>query len=178
MKIIFLDIDGVLNSKYTDRYARTVLKKEKGYHVSFDGTCMMALNDIIEGHEEEVRFVLSSTWRNDHTQEEMEKLLYQHGFKGKFHEDWATKHLWTSRGKEVQEWLSRHSEVENWICLDDGTDFFDKDNLILTDDFIGLTIYESLLARYFFGFIDKSEAKEAVFHYNNLKKHYNKRYFN
>ncbi len=178
-KIIFLDIDGVLNSNYTDRYARNVLEKEQGYHVSFDGTCVMALNEIIEDRLDidDVRFVLSSTWRNDHTKKEMEALLYAHGFKGKFHDDWATKQLWTSRGKEIQEWLSRHKDVQRFICLDDNTDFADEDRLVLTDAYYGLTIYEVLLAKYLLGFSTKTQTKEAELFYKNQVNHYNKKYF-
>jgi hypothetical protein len=127
-KIIFLDIDGVMNcrSDWKSPHQGTYVidPKKKDLLVSF-----------IKKHDFKV--VLSSTWRNhsDHVD-----YLYEQGVLHPdwVHEDWRTiqgesKHSFSGtgetlykhvlRGDEIQEWLDRHSEVTFYLILDDGTDF-------------------------------------------------------
>ena len=61
MKVIFLDIDGVLNSDaYAVRYHKEVLK-EKGYHIFVDPNAVNRVKRICD--ETGAKIILSSSWR-------------------------------------------------------------------------------------------------------------------
>lgn len=59
-----------------------------------------------------------------------------------FHDDWKTSDylgIGMSRGDEINEWLTRHPEIDDYVCIDDGTDFYDNQKLILTNIDDGLS---------------------------------------
>ena len=104
MKIIFLDIDGVLNdfssvaSIWNDTPTDTHLK---------------CLKNIVDQTGAEI--VLSSTWRlGRSTRKIVEDRLADFGMK-LFD---CTKEL-EDRATEIEEWLSRHPEVIDYVILDD-----------------------------------------------------------
>ncbi len=123
MKVIFLDIDGVLNVCYPDRdnYGRL-------FHPEFVDN----LRWIIE--ETGAKIVISSTWRFSGLQvmkEMWEKRnlpgdviditidCYQYVEEGR--EEFYDK---VERGHEIQHWLDEHqTEVTNYVILDDDNDF-------------------------------------------------------
>ena len=116
MKIIFLDIDGVLN--YIEAWDRPE-NEGKGSKV-WDPDCVNELNRIIK--ETDAKIVLSSTWRlyPDH-----ENLVYNEmGIKGEF--IGKTPDLPSSyyRGHEIQRWLDNNENmnVEKFVILDDDSD--------------------------------------------------------
>ncbi len=177
MKVVFLDIDGVLNLTHTSSLAGANFSKARNRKNLPLNPNIKAVNSIFEGLEGENYFVISSTYRFGNTKEGMENLLQQHGFEGVLHEDWATKMLYCERGKEVQEWLSRHSDVEAWVCLDDNNNFSENDRLVLTDTCKGLLSFDALLAQYLLGIISADEALPAKEYYQSLSVNYNLRYF-
>jgi len=119
MKIIFLDIDGVLCT--TRAHVAT------GSH----GFMMKALDREGVGllnrmAIDSTKFVLSSTWRNIFSQEWMEDHLRRHGWTGEFHEDWRTPHNPMishpdRRPDEIAEWLSKNpiGDKGQYVILDD-----------------------------------------------------------
>lgn len=147
MKIIFLDIDGVLN--YSDVWDRPE-NKEKGTKV-WDSDCVNELNRIIK--ETDANIVLSSTWRlySDH-----EIIVYNDmGIEGKF--VGKTPDLFNKpRGIEIQTWLdeNKHMNIENFVILDDYNDMEHLTNKLVLTDFLdkGLT---------------KEKANEAIKMLNN-----------
>jgi hypothetical protein len=70
LKVIFLDIDGVLVN-------RRSLRRRSGQQSTGDGPRVNALNRIIETTHAEL--VLSSTWRLDYGREEMDEILARWG---------------------------------------------------------------------------------------------------
>lgn len=61
MKVIFLDIDGVLNSDaYAARYHKEILR-EKGYHIFVDPEAVNRVKKICD--ETGAKIILSSSWR-------------------------------------------------------------------------------------------------------------------
>lgn len=108
-KILFLDVDGVLNSHKTGgRYA---LKR----------SCLRRLEDIVR--ETGCQIVLSSTWRKDeYALKRLRRVLAYRKIKILD----CTKVLATGfRGDEVQLWLDTHvpSGQERYAIVDDDSDF-------------------------------------------------------
>lgn len=137
MKIIFLDIDGVVNS------LRTVMAYG-GYPHNlgedlelFDGVALQMIRNLCEEHD--IKIVLSSTWRlhDDLYRDIAEKLklpiidrtpcfMYGGG---------------TNRGHEVEAWLKTHPEVKNYVIVDDVDSFFpiQKKHFVKVDGEEGLS---------------------------------------
>ena len=126
MKVIFLDIDGVMNNE-TDFFEL----KKFGHPINSGGKvlnrgCLALLQHIIENTS--AKIVLSSTWRLYFTLDEMHALFTQHDFslpRDVFHDvtpslirgfsDSSYRH----RGGEIREYLKEHPEVETFVVLDD-----------------------------------------------------------
>lgn len=128
MKVIFLDIDGVLNSD-TDffelRKFGHPINEIKGSKVINRG-CLALLQQIIE--DTDAKIVLSSTWRMHYSLEEMHEMFTARDFSLPFdvwHDitptlshgfsDDHTRH----RGAEIRDYLDAHPEVEKFVILDD-----------------------------------------------------------
>lgn len=135
IKVLFLDIDGVLNSRYW-YYTR---KREYNRENEFDPDCVRMVKHIIKATG--CKIVLSSVWRLD---EENRKEVRDQGFDfidvtPSLHRPANTSWEYRERGREVAAWLSLHPEVTNYAILDDEGDFFDWQFLFQTDNLIGIT---------------------------------------
>ena len=120
MKIIFLDIDGVLNSA---KYYKSVNSKKKNWN-RFDPNVVKLLKELIE--EFNLSLVISSTWRFGAVQMLKDELT-KSGLKKYLHKDWKTPEIYPSRrGTEIKMWLVKHSEIENQLFLDDDTNILDE----------------------------------------------------
>lgn len=123
MKIIFLDVDGVLNSEQ-DRFSWTI---ESDMH-------LMLLACIVR--RTNAKIVVSSSWRNCGLLDTLKKRLndFSMSVYGK------TKDI-GERGLEIKEWLDNHNGVESFAILDD-EDFDIKsyfpNNLVKTNAKVGL----------------------------------------
>lgn len=127
MKILFLDIDGVLNNKKYNE------KVQSGNAI--DPRCVLYLNQIIR--ETKCNVVVSSSWRLYHTWFELLSILADAGvntttFIG------STPDLFRhflNRGDEILNWIINNvSEEYTFVVLDDTIDGMDKveKNLVLT----------------------------------------------
>ena len=120
MNIIFLDIDGVLNShrKLKEVYEQTH-KPHSGYNYPFDEICLENLKTLVNLTNSKI--VVTSSWRKDEKgkQKIVETLktydLDQHiiGY---------TPVLNQPRGIEIQAYLSTLEHQPNYIILDDDSD--------------------------------------------------------
>ena len=118
-RILFLDIDGVLNSKIFYKY---IYKPEDGGS-RFDSYCVVLVKRLVE--EFSLKIVISSTWRNGVVNKLMKELT-EHRLIDYLHEDWHTPVLRSaSRGEEIKLWLDNHPEVHNYIILDDNENILD-----------------------------------------------------
>lgn len=133
MKILFLDVDGVLNSHKTGgRYA---LKR----------ACLKRLEKIVK--ETGCDIVLSSTWRKDaYALKRLRRVLkYRNIFIKDITPDFSDVHHLV-RGDEIHEWMVRHLTRAEWgtikiAILDDDSDMLDfqlKD-FFQTDGEYGMT---------------------------------------
>ena len=115
MKVVFLDIDGVLNS---EKYVRSCDE----YGVIIDPSRMVLLKRIIDATD--AKIVLSTSWREhwdtDKTKcnnigNEINDIFAQYNL----HVFDKTKKLNLSREYEIKDWLEQHTEVETFVVLDD-----------------------------------------------------------
>jgi histidinol phosphatase-like enzyme len=148
MKIIFLDIDGVLNSD-------TWYKKRKTdfcIHEEFDPFLVQQLNQLIK--DTKAKIVISSSWRKSHTLEEMQKLFKQVGIRAEIIGmtpvlKYANHTMSVPRGCEILKWLQDNEGLlgtqvhnfKNYVILDDDSDmlYWQRNNFFLVDRYVGLT---------------------------------------
>ena len=154
MKIIFLDFDGVLN--HEQFYGRRYEANFKGYGEhpvsEFDFNSVAVLNHIIE--KTDAKVVVSSTWRLGRSIEELQTILDSVGFKGEIIA--KTPNLrndgdYVLRGNEILKWIRDNKELigqyyhefENYVIFDDDSDmlYWQKDNFLLVDRYVGLTYH-------------------------------------
>lgn len=134
MKVIFLDIDGVLCT-HRAHYARGRQAPNGLMHV-LDREAVGLLNILCCAGlpHTEVRVVLISTWRlpqhplSRGELKPIEDHLRSHGFVGKFHSDWKAPHLGGEdlRGHEVAAWLAEHAGVDDFLIIDDRATFLSE----------------------------------------------------
>lgn len=152
-KFIFLDIDGVLNSQYYFQRAHDDGSLEKiNYPLNhLDPVAIELLNDLISDTGAEV--IISSTWRNGRTIEEIQSLLEQRGFKHKIHSKTPIfDHNQSVRGNEIKGWLKANipfGEKVKYVIIDDDSDMLweQRNNMVLTDNWIGMTPNTTYKAR-------------------------------
>lgn len=132
-KVLFLDIDGVLNSLRScyafKGYPHCFSAKDMA---QFDHVAVSLIRRVCE--ETDASIVLSSTWRLMHTPHECANGLDLPIFD-------RTKQLNGPRGKEIAEWLSRHPEVTSYAIVDDDGDMLEEQRpyFVQTDGREGLS---------------------------------------
>ena len=140
MKIIFLDMDGVLCTNRAHVAQGLIDPENHGYMDALDREAVGMLNKLQEKHPD-ILYVLSSTWRKLHPRAWMEQHLRKYNWKGEFHPDWKTDAEGIVRGEEIQRWLDAHRDVDTYVILDDDSDMLDKQNyhFVKTDSYNGIT---------------------------------------
>ncbi len=123
MKIIFLDIDGVLNS---DAWF-TKLSENKMIYFSvvrdLDKDAVKILNRIIK--ESGAKIVISSSWRLMFTLDEIKTVLKDNGFEfvNEIIDITPKRHTFPSRrGNEIQEWITVNQFKGPFVIIDDDGD--------------------------------------------------------
>jgi len=168
MKVIFLDIDGVLNT--WSFIAK--LPSSASYQDAIDREAVSRLNRLVEATGAKV--VISSSWRRIHTPADMQKLLDHQGFRGEVidrtgtfweppdghfgkgpnwppvltHENYGFPRIlgmsdynYPERAFEVQAWLlDTSADIEGFVILDDIKEWeWLNGHLVNTDPRVGLT---------------------------------------
>lgn len=129
--VLFLDIDGVLNSEAWYR------RRPKGPWCEareFDPEAMWLLKAVVAMSDCEI--VVSSSWRIGRKLEELQKLLIGFPVIGKTPELDSRE---VGRGAEVDHWLRNNRSRTRYAIVDDGSDFYEHQNLVRTDWKLGLT---------------------------------------
>jgi len=114
MKLVFLDIDGVLNTVMTPGSTKNKIERR----------CVDALNRLSDTTG--ALFVVSSVWRKQGTLSDLRILLKKIGVTG-FILDKTPVHYNGRRGPEIKAWLDKYNEcpsseygaIEKFIILDD-----------------------------------------------------------
>jgi hypothetical protein len=147
LKLIFLDIDGVLNNTKDVKKYRLFLKGERRVLIDIEPFFYFKrLLQEIEKEKLEVRIVISSSWRLGTTASDWKKL-----FKHYFGEEniilGRTLHLECDRGLEILNFLQMIDEeketVEDYVVVDDDIediiDYVGKRRIVKTSVKRGLT---------------------------------------
>lgn len=153
MKIIFLDIDGVLNNH---QYAQTVhfLYGGNGYggfarppfkrhDIKWDPYNAAALKKLMNNSGANI--VISSSWRFHHFINDFKSMFQLYGLKpGRIIDVTPDVKGGTIRGDDINAWLNQYNQVDTWkidnyVILDDNSDFYPDQHLVQTDAMLGLT---------------------------------------
>ena len=147
MKLIFLDIDGVLNNTKDVKKYRLFLKGERRVLIDIEPFFYFKrLLQEIEKEKIEVRIVISSSWRLGTTASDW-KLLFKHYFNDENIILGRTLHLECDRGLEILNFLQMIDEeketVEDYVVVDDDIediiDYVGKKRIVKTSIKRGLT---------------------------------------
>ena len=155
-KIIFLDIDGVLNTRdWHCRMTKDTPRDEFGW--LFDPVAVANLARIID--ETGADIVISSSWKF-YGVPKLRKMWEIRKLPGTIlditpnivsdemlmHANLDEMKLGVCRGNEIKEWLSKHKgEVSNYVIIDDFDDLLpeQEDYAVLTDSLIGITDFDA-----------------------------------
>lgn len=140
MRILFLDINGVLNS--TAFYRRRGVLRGGGIASLIDPDTITRLNRLLDATGAQI--VLTSTWRRGDLFEKVKDAFRIHGVHGAIID--ATPDLFHLRnltpqwrGAEIQLWLHTHAADAPHVIIDDGDDMGPLvSRLVQTDHTIGL----------------------------------------
>ena len=131
MTIIFLDIDGVLRTHKSDLENSIILNQEipiRVYDRRFDSKSVNNINYIV--HYTGAKIVVSSTWRNNFSVQELKEIFRERGITAEVIDK---TNIGLTRGEEIREWLDRN-EVTNYVVIDDQVkdiiNWVDKDRVI------------------------------------------------
>lgn len=152
-KVIFLDVDGVINHYGSKSFCLVDDIKYRG----IDTSLVKILKHIVD--KTDASIVLTSTWKDFFTIGTY-KQQHKHGQylsnklrkQGLYIADKTEDRKWAERGLGIQHWLDEHPNVTNWVILDDETfDYRDLketcfDHFILTDEMVGLNDWQAGMA--------------------------------
>ena len=151
-KILFLDIDGVLNTKeWHCRMTKDTPRDEYGY--AFDPVAVANLAHIIE--ETGVVIVISSCWKF-HGVAKLRRMWDMRKLPGTILDitpntvsdemlldaNLDELELGVCRGNEIKEWLSKHKgEVSDYVIIDDFDDLLPEqgEHAVITNTLIGIS---------------------------------------
>jgi hypothetical protein len=138
MKVVFLDIDGVLVTYGSLR------RSASGSHAKPDRGCVVALNSVLQ--RTGAKIVVSSTWRLAGLAS-IRQTLNEWGVRGEvigitpnLTRKLGAVFVSTKRGDEISLWLASHPDVDRFVILDDDSDMNGlSDRLVKTNFTEGLT---------------------------------------
>lgn len=145
LKVVFLDVDGVLN------YAGC--REKFGHLLGVEDECVKRLQKIVFSQEPHAQIVLTSSWKtlwnnqpvSSNEIDPMAKYLVDKLHKFGMHiADRTEEKNPMQRGMGIQGWLRKVHDVEGWVVLDDEV-FYDYEergiipHLVKTSFSIGIT---------------------------------------
>ena len=155
-KIIFLDIDGVINTKeWHSKMTKDTPKDEYGY--AFDPIAVANLAHIIDKIGADI--VISSSWKF-YGVPKLREMWKKRNLPGTIlditpntisdemllNANLDEFQLGVCRGNEIKEWLSRHEDIiSNYVIIDDFDDMLSEqeDHVVLTESLIGITEWDA-----------------------------------
>ncbi len=142
-KVIFLDIDGVLNSaKYAKHEFEAKGNKFVGL-LGIDPKAVQILEDLVE--QSGANIVISSSWRIGRTLEDLQKIFNEFNTKladkiigmTTTEREFGTNSC--QRGWQIKKYLLEHPKIESFVVLDDDNDMDDvRDHFVKTTWALGI----------------------------------------
>ncbi len=146
MKVIFLDIDGVLNDNNTYNTDRTPV----GF-CGIEDRFIALLKEIID--QTGAIIILCSSWKDFWEDETFPDKKYLDEKFDKFEMKIAgiTKDDWVNRGEGIFNYLTENKDIENYVVIDDDIfgdyeEFGILDHLVKTEEEFGITKEDVLKA--------------------------------
>ena len=145
VKILMVDIDGVLNSHSSRVAANNTRQGDYGTHRAWKPECVAQLKRVIEATG--CQIVISSDWRRPENIKALEEAFEAFqlpkwiGVTPLFKDTYLPK----TRGREIEQWLFHNSlggmEIESYAIVDDNPWMLESQatHFVQTDDEIGLT---------------------------------------
>ena len=141
MKLIFLDIDGVLCTPRSH-----VAQNGCGTAKHLDREGVGLLNRLATS---DTQYVLSSTWRLHYCRAYMEEHLRDYGWRGQFHKQWRTPNhdcsmfgSYDRREREIEDWMNAYGDAaqDSFVIFDD-VDIFSnlQEHFVYTPEDDGIT---------------------------------------
>lgn len=120
--VVFLDVDGVLNT-------RTTVERTPDFHTGIDDARVAVLAKAVRKYEN-ADIVLSSDWKDmKEDEDDFCYLVSKLEKKGLTLVGKTTDH-WNNRGEGILKYLELHPEIDEFVILDDNKfDFRDYPNL-------------------------------------------------
>ncbi len=119
MKVIFLDIDGVLVTRNSIKYQYLNFPDDTNIH--FSKKAVKNLNKLVRLTK--AKIVISSTWRLFHSLEELQNIFKEQKIKGEIISttsvEKATIEEDIPRGQKITDWLKEHNNIEQYVIIDD-----------------------------------------------------------
>jgi hypothetical protein len=142
MKVLFLDVDGVLLTRASAMYFAWLQRNGPDPTKGWRLWCPIATNNLrrLLADEPDLMVVLSSSWRTGRTLEECKDLFRENDLDpdrmiGR------TGAARDKRGHEIQAWLDHHPEVTRFVIVDDDSDMEHLEAFHVKTDFaVGLTL--------------------------------------
>lgn len=119
LRIVFLDIDGVLNSRPFLMTRPAAASHREAALNAFDPRAIRRLERIVK--EADAKVVISSAWRHAYPSVLIGEFLAHHGFTGTVIDSTPSipRRGGDERGYEIREWLLRQPAVTAFVILDD-----------------------------------------------------------
>ena len=149
MKIIFLDMDGVMNHELFYRgYSKYPRKTIKRPLDQIDQGSVEILNELVK--ETGAKIVISSTWRIHYSPEEMQGYIEHFGFIGEvIGSTPKCSDKYSVRGNEISAWIKENEALtglpyykfDEYVILDDDSDMLyqQRDNYVQVDRYCGIS---------------------------------------
>lgn len=119
MKVIFLDIDGVLVTRNSIKYQHLNFPDDNS--IQFGKKSVKNLNKLIRLTK--AKIVISSTWRLFHSLEELQDIFKNQSVKGNIISttsvERATIEEDIPRGQKIADWLEINTGVKQYVIIDD-----------------------------------------------------------
>jgi hypothetical protein len=142
MRVVFLDIDGVLNpDAWAER--RCIEAPDDSDGTTFDPTTVQVINEITA--RSGARIVVSSAWRHYFNVSRLRRILAENGVVAEVIGTTPTlgEGRYEDRGNEIRAWLARHPEVSAAVIIDDVNAMGPSaDLLVQTNPEVGLCWYQ------------------------------------
>lgn len=152
MRIIFLDIDGVLNHNTFYRERQKKIKDGTWDLVhpysKLDPDCVNLLGEFCQEYDMSV--VISSTWRASRDVKKFNEIFSNYKFPIPVIDITPSAHhkAWV-RGNEIHWWMQENEEIigcryyqyRDYVILDDDSDmlYWQRNNFLKVDRFVGIT---------------------------------------
>ncbi len=119
MKVIFLDIDGVLVTRNSIKYQHLNFPDDNT--IQFGKKAVKNINKLIRLTK--AKIVISSTWRLFHTLEELQDIFNKQSVKGNIISttsvERATIEEDIPRGQKIADWLENNTGIKQYVIIDD-----------------------------------------------------------